>query len=44
MQTQTFESSESSEIDTWNQPRSAEQLLGFIASREAEIFGTESEA
>jgi len=25
-------------IDTWNQPRSAEQLLGFIARREAEIF------
>jgi len=24
--------------DTWNQERTSEQLLGFIARREAEIF------
>lgn len=26
--------------DTWNQTRTTEQLLGFIARREAEIFST----
>lgn len=29
---------EVSELATWEQPRSTEQLLGFIARREAEIF------
>lgn len=27
--------------ETWDQKRSTEQLLGFIARREAEIFSTE---
>jgi len=31
-------SPESQPTATWNEPRSAEQLLGFIARREAEIF------
>jgi len=31
-------SPESKPTATWNEPRSAEQLLGFIARREAEIF------
>jgi len=29
------------ELASWNQTRSTEQLLGFIARREAEIFNTE---
>ena len=28
-------------LASWNQTRSTEQLLGFIARREAEIFNTE---
>ena len=35
-------SPEISKIETWNQPRTTEQLLGFIARREAEIFSTEA--
>jgi len=36
-------SSDTSEFESasWNQPRSTEQLLGFIARREAEIFSTD---
>jgi hypothetical protein len=30
-------------LESWNQPRSTEQLLGFIARREAEIFTTGDE-
>jgi hypothetical protein len=35
--------SETSEFESasWNQPRSNEQLLGFIARREAMIFATD---
>jgi hypothetical protein len=33
---------EISELETWNQPRTTEQLLGFIARREAEIFSSEA--
>ena len=35
--------SDTSEFEsaTWNQPRSTEQLLGFIARREAMIFATD---
>ncbi len=29
------------ELASWNQPRSTEQLLGFIARREAEIFAND---
>jgi hypothetical protein len=29
-------------VESWNSPRSTEQLLGFIARREAEVFATES--
>jgi hypothetical protein len=32
---------ETDNIETWNQPRTTEQLLGFIARRETEIFSTE---
>lgn len=35
-------SPETNNIETWNQPRTTEQLLGFIARREAEIFSTEA--
>lgn len=28
-------------LATWDKPRTAEQILGFIARREAEIFATE---
>lgn len=30
-------------LATWDKPRTTEQLLGFIARREAEIFETEDE-
>jgi len=30
-------------LATWDKPRTTEQLLGFIAQREAEIFATEDE-
>lgn len=33
--------SEVSELPTWDQPRTTEQLLGFIARREAAILNTE---
>ena len=29
------------DLASWNQPRTNEQLLGFIARREAEIFATD---
>jgi hypothetical protein len=29
-------------LATWNRDRSPEELLGFIARREAEIFATEA--
>jgi hypothetical protein len=29
------------EMATWDRPRSTEQLLGFIARREAEIFAND---
>lgn len=35
-------SPETENTDTWNQPRTTEQLLGFIARRESEIFSTEA--
>lgn len=44
MKTQTFETNETQELATWNQPRTTEQLLGFIARRESEIFSCEAEA
>ena len=31
------------ELATWDKPRNTEQLLGFIARREAEIAGIEEE-
>jgi len=31
------------ELASWDKPRSTEQLLGFIARREAEIFNTDDE-
>ena len=31
-----------SSIETWNQPRTDEQLRDFISRREAEIFSTEA--
>ncbi len=30
------------ELATWEKPRTTEQLLGFIARRESEIFSTEA--
>lgn len=35
--------SEIMNLASWDQPRTTEQLLGFIARREAEIFTTEAE-
>jgi len=35
--------SEIMNLASWNQPRTSEQLLSFIARREAEIFETEAE-
>ena len=35
--------SELMNLASWDQPRTTEQLLGFIARREAEIFTTEAE-
>ena len=35
--------SELLELASWNQPRTTEQLLGFIARREADIYATEAE-
>lgn len=29
-------------LATWNRARTTEELLGFLASREAEIFATEA--
>lgn len=29
-------------LASWDQPRSAEQLMNFISRREAEIFATEA--
>lgn len=31
------------ELYSWDKPRTTEQLLGFIARREAEIFAVEDE-
>jgi len=31
------------ELASWNRPRTTEQLLGFIARREAEVFDDEQE-
>lgn len=31
------------ELASWDKPRSTEQLLGFIARREAEILNTDNE-
>jgi len=35
--------SELMNLASWDQPRTTEQLLGFIARRETEIFATEAE-
>jgi len=35
--------SEIMNLASWDQPRTTEQLLGFIARRETEIFATEAE-